>query len=802
MGEVYRATDAALHRDVALKILPTALVNDESRRLRFEQEARATAALRHPNIVTIHDFGTSDSIPYLVTELLEGQPLADVLGRGPVPLRRSLAWAVQMLRAVAAAHARGIVHRDLKPANIFILADGTLKILDFGLAKVAHAMGSAHDAPTVRISEDGMVFGTIGYMSPEQLRGESADARSDIFSFGVVMYEMLTGRMPFARDTTAETISAILQAEAPRLDTPPFPAVLASTLLHCLEKNPDARFHSAHDLALHFEMIEVGASGPTAAVAAAGPEHPTIAQVTFRRGNVAQARFAPDGSIIYGAAWNDGPLELFISHRGMPEARALGIKGSIHAVSRNGELALSLGRSSELSFLASGTLARVALAGGVPRPIAKEVHEADWSPDGRQLAIARRSEHGFQIEYPIGHRLYESPSWISDMRVSPDGREIAFIEHPFTGDNIGSVKVIDLHGHAESLTDDLYIGWGLAWNPSTGEIWYSGVPKHSEEGRNVSIYAVSRGREPREVFSTLGGVVLHDIASDGTMLVAHQTPRRYIVGHVEGEGIDCDLSWFDWSFPMRLSDDGKTLLFEEQGIANGGRNTFYLRDTGGGPAVRLDEGRGRDLSSDGEHVLALSNDKPERVMLVPTGAGSMREIPVRGVDHFQTARFFPGDRELLIVGSRGDDEARLWRVSTEGGDAQLLSETVSGSWFYLAISPDGRHVVTIDANQVPFICAVDGVTPARPVPGVAAGDLPVHWPAENEILVCQRDSKKSDVYAIDLATGARRFVRTIRPPDAAGVEGVFPIMFASAGDSYVFGYKLLLTSLFVVSGVR
>src|ERR1700756_3367377 len=244
MGEVYRATDGALHRDVALKVLPEELISDRSRFLRFEQEARATAALHHPNIVTIHDFGTSDSISYLVTELLEGESLADVLERGPVPLRRSLAWGLQILRGMAAAHARGIVHRDLKPANIFILPDGSVKILDFGLAKVTHVLDSSHDAPTARISEDGMVFGTIGYMSPEQLRGESADARSDIFSFGVVLHEMLTGRAPFARDTTAGTISAILVEDAPRLDTPPFPAVLSSTLLHCLEKNRDARFHS------------------------------------------------------------------------------------------------------------------------------------------------------------------------------------------------------------------------------------------------------------------------------------------------------------------------------------------------------------------------------------------------------------------------------------------------------------------------------------------------------------------------------------------------------------------------------
>ncbi|HEV8433255.1 MAG TPA: WD40 repeat domain-containing serine/threonine protein kinase [Thermoanaerobaculia bacterium] len=801
MGEVYRATDATLHRDVALKILPAELIKDESRLLRFEQEARATAALHHPNIVTIHDFGTSDSIPYLVTELLEGESLADVLGRGPVPLRRSIAWSVQILRGIAAAHARGIVHRDLKPANIFILADGSVKILDFGLAKVAHALGNTRDAPTERISEAGMVFGTIGYMSPEQLRGETVDARSDIFSFGVLLYEMLTGRTPFVRDTTAETITAILIEEAPRLDTPPFPAVLASTLVRCLEKNREERFHSAHDLALHIEMIDVAASGPAAAIAIARQTQPEIAQVTFHRGNVSQARFAPDGSIIYGAIWNDRPLELFVSHRGIPDTRALGVNGSVHSVSRSGELALSLGRHSEIGFLSSGTLARLPLAGGVPRPIAKDVHEADWSPDGRQLAIARRSERGFQIEYPIGNRLYESPSWISDMRFSPDGREIAFLEHPFAGDNFGSVRVVDLHGHVESLTDDLYIAWGLAWNPVTGEIFYSGVPQHGQEGRNVSVYAVSRGHDPREIFATLGGAFIHDIAPDGTMLVAHQTPRRYIVGHIAGEETDRDLSWFDWGYPMRLSNDGNTLLFEEQGIANGGKFTFYLRDARGGPAVRLDEGRGRDLSSDGEHVLALSNDKPERVMLVPTGAGSMRDIPVRGVNHFQTVRFLPGDKELLIVGSSGDEEARIWRVGAEGGDAQPLSDAV-GSWFFLAVSPDGRQVVTITANQTLFICSLDGATPARSVPGAEPGDLPIHWPHDNEILVCRRDNKKSDIYAIDLTTGARRFVRTMRPPDAAGVEGVFPILYASNSDSYVFGYKLLLTSLFTVSGLR
>jgi len=804
MGEVYRATDATLRRDVALKILPSSLINDRTRLLRFEQEARATAALRHPNIVTIHDFGTSDSTPFLVTELLEGEPLSDILLRGPVPLRRALAWALQMLRGIAAAHARGIIHRDLKPANLFILHDGSLKILDFGLARVAIEMNPlSGDSPTARLSEDGMVFGTIGYMSPEQVRGERADARSDIFSFAVVLQEMLTGRTPFARETTAETISAILRDEPQKLDSPPFPAALAKTLQHCLEKNPETRFHSAHDLALHLEMIEIAGSGATPAIsiADAAPLLPKIAQVTFRRGDVAQARFAPDGSVLYGAAWNDRPLEIFVSHRGIAEARPLGIGGSVHAISRNGELAVSLGRRQDFGFQFSGTLARVALVGGVPRPIAKEVYEADWSPDGKQLAIVRRSERGFQIEYPIGHRIYESASWISDLRFSPNGRELAFLEHPFVGDNYGFVNVVDLDGRAERLTEDHYIAWGLSWHPPSGEIWYSGAPKH-DEGRNISIYAVARGRQPREVFSTLGAVLVHDIAPDGTALVAQQTPRRYVVSHTAGEENDRDLSWQDWSFPMRLSSDGRTLLFEEQGVASGGRNTFYLRGTDGGPAVRLDEGRGRDLSSDGEHVLALTNDSPAKLMMVPTGAGEVHEIPLRGVDHIWTARFIDRDQSIMIFGSRAEEGTRIWRVAVEGGEPRPLSEPVIGSWFYLAISPDGRRIATTDMNQMPFIWSLEEQTAPERIAGTGAGDLPVHWPGEQTIFVCRPNEKQSDVYAVDLATGERTFVRTLRPPDAAGVQGVFPIHFASGSESWVFGYKLLLTNLFTVSGLR
>jgi hypothetical protein len=802
MGEVYRATDTTLHRDVALKILPQSLVSDRSRFLRFEQEARATAALHHANIVTIHDFGTDGSMPYLVTELLEGESLADVVARGPVPARRAVNCSLQILRGLAAAHARGIVHRDLKPANIFVLLDGSVKILDFGLAKVTKQAFESEDVSTARISEAGTVLGTIGYLAPEQIRGDAADARSDIFSFAVVLYEMLTGRSPFLRRTSAETLAAIMRDDPPRLETPPFPPVLASAIERCLAKLPDERFHSAHDLALHIEAIDMGGSGATAVITLNEPAPPPrIEQVTFRRGNIMAARFAPDGSIVHGASWNDQPLELYVSLRGIPEARGLGISASIHAVSKNGELAISLGRKAEIGFQYAGTLARVGIGGGAPRPIANDVYEADWSPDGKQLAICRRNKAAFRIEFPIGTPVFESPFWMSDMRISPTGKEIAFIEHPFAGDNAGYVKVIDLNGHAQQLTESMYIAWGLAWNPVSGEIWYSGIPARSDDAQNLSVWAVSRTMPPRNVYSAPAALLLHDISTDGKVLVGTQTLRRQIVGRMEGEDTDRDLSWFDWSFPMRLSADGRTLLFEEQGIASRGKYTFYIRGTDGGEAVRLDDGRARDLSADGEYVLAFREDMPGRLLLIPTGAGEEREVLFRGPERIQTARFLPGGREFVLIGARAGEGLRLWRLPIEGGDALPVSEPSVLSWFFLALSPDGRRMAVLGDDNIPRLFSLYGDTEPLPVPGAQRGDSPVHWPSENELLVGEREERQIHLYSIDLENGTRTFARTLRPLDGAGVQGFFPVHYASENSSYVFGYRLLLSSLFIAEGL-
>ena len=799
MGEVYRGTDTRLRRDIAIKILPPSFVADRSRLARFEQEARATAALRHPNVLTIHDVGT-EPMPHLVTELLDGETLADVLARGALSARRAISWSLQILRGISAAHAVGIIHRDLKPANIFITSDGTVKVLDFGLAKVVDRDSLANE-PTLAQSEPGAVAGTIGYMSPEQIRGERVDARSDIFSFAIVLYEMLTGRSPFARRSGAETMSALMRDDPPPLEAPPFPPVLAETVLRCLAKAPDSRFHSAHDLALHLETIDTGSSSATVTLNTdGGYRPPALKQVTFHTGSILRARFAPDGEIIYAASWGAREGELFTSYRGVPDSRSLGITGSIHAISRNGELAVSLERRNEGGFVVAGTLARVPVAGGAPRPIASDVYEADWSPDGKQLAVVRRAEHGFRIEYPIGRTLYESNGWFSHLRFSPAGDRLAFLEHPFFGDNLGHVRVIDLAGHATQLSEPHYVAWGLAWHPATSEIWYSGARITGDHGHTVIVYAVDLSGRKREVFSSLGFPVVHDIAADGTALLTNETAERRMT--LRANGVDRDLSWFDWSFPTRLSRDGKMILFEEHGVASGGIYTIYLRDAAGNPAIRLDEGRGRDISGDGTRVLALRNESPEKVLVIPTGVGEVQDVPIEGLDHFLTARYLPGEREILIVGSRGEEGARLWRVNASGGAARLLSEESIESWFFLAISPDGQSVAALGTGPRPLIYPVHGDGSPTEVPGVLDGDAPVHWPDADHILICRQEEKRALIFRVNLRTGERELAHTLAPLDAAGVQGVSPMHFSEDGESCVFGYRRFLSSLFVATGIR
>src|ERR1700732_566890 len=449
MGEVYRAKDARLDRTVAIKILPASFSADPDRMQRFAQEARAAAALNHPNILSIFDIGDEKGSPYVVSELLEGETLRERLRNGALSSRKAIDYGVQVARGLAAAHEKGIVHRDLKPENLFVTSDGRVKILDFGLAKLTRPEAvSGADAPTVHaVTEPGLIMGTAGYMSPEQVRGQVADPRSDIFAFGAILYEMIAGKRAFHGETSADTMSAILKEETPELSETArnVPAGLERIVQHCLEKNPSQRFHSAGDLAFDLESLtEISAtsskSGAQAAVAQArgtesrrklagvagaialaaamiglgwwlgrgGGAAPLAEyqQITFRTGSIGDARFTPDGSIVYSASWDGGDYQLYLARTDDNGARDLGLKDvDLLSISKSGELAIRLNTGDLGGFARLGTLARAPLNGGTPRELLDNVQDAKWAPDGENMVIVRfaRETSHWRLEYPVGH---------------------------------------------------------------------------------------------------------------------------------------------------------------------------------------------------------------------------------------------------------------------------------------------------------------------------------------------------------------------------------------------------------------
>lgn len=567
MGEVYRARDTRLNREVAVKVLPTEFSRDPDRLHRFQQEAQAVASLNHPNIMAIHDFGEHERSPYIVAELLEGETLRERLRGGALPARKATDYAEQIARGLAAAHEKGIVHRDLKPENIFITRDGRVKILDFGLAKLARPEGiPATDAATlVSQTEPGVVMGTVGYMSPEQVKGQTADHRSDLFSFGAILYEMLSGRRAFRGETSVETMSAILKEDPPELTETnrSVPPAMEGIVRHCLEKNPEERFQSARDVAFNLQSL----SGSTSQVAAIAPVRRSAARVgriaaiavlslgamaavfwagrslrpapspsfkplTFRRGTVTAARFAPDGqNVIYSAAWEGSPHpELFSTRIDGVASRPLDVSDAdLLAISPQGEMALLQHWRRTIAWQRTGMLARLPLSGGAPKEMLDGVQDADWAGDGARLAVIRSGPQ-YQLEFPLGHVLATvSSGWFSYPRISPDQQHIAFFEHP-VGDDRGDVCVVDLVGHKRVLS----AGWssldGLAWTPSGSEVWFAG----SNTGSSRALYAVSLSGRVRPVLRVPGSLLLHDIAPDGRVLLQQDDSRRLIVGVTPG----------------------------------------------------------------------------------------------------------------------------------------------------------------------------------------------------------------------------------------------------------------------------
>jgi Tol biopolymer transport system component len=843
MGEVYRARDSRLERTVAIKVLPASFSADRDRLQRFATEARAAAALNHPNILSIFDIGDDHGAPYVVSELLEGETLRDRLRSGPLSSRKAIDYALQVARGLAAAHEKGIVHRDLKPENIFLIHDGRVKILDFGLAKLTRpeAPSDSDEAPTVQAAtEPGVVMGTVGYMSPEQVRGKAADARSDIFAFGAILYEMVSGKRAFHGETTADTMSAILKEEPPELSETArnVPPALERIVRHCLEKHPSQRFHSAGDLAFDLEaMTGISAtSSKSGAEAIARPRFagsrsvmvmaaagvvvlaatmlgvgmwlgrgkgpappPEYQQITFRTGSIGNARFTPDGSIVYTASWEGGDQQMYLARTDENGAREMGLKDAeLLSISKSGELAIRLNSQNHGGYATVGTLARVPLSGGTPREVLDNVQDADWAADGQNLAVVRyvpETSH-WRLEYPVGKVLYDDINWISHPKISPDGKWLAFADHENVGgDDEGSVAVIGPDGKEKKLASKFVSLEGILWSPAGDEIWFTA----SRGGSATNLHGVTLAGKERTIMNVPGGMWLQDIRNGVALMITHQI-RIGIRGLAPGAKEERELGWFGWAIPRDFSRDGKKVLFEEDGDGGGPNYTVFLRDTDGSPPVKIGEGTGRAISPDGKWVITQPA-KEGPLAIVPTGAGEMRQLTHDNIS-YRSVRYLPDGKQLLASGIEPGHGVRDYLIDLGSGDAKPITpEGLAGT----RLSPDGRSVAVQGSDGKWGIWPLDG-SGLRPVPNLDAKYYVTGWTPDGAALYVassQQRGNTAKVYRVNVATGKMEFWKAFgEDMPRTGITAVSGPALSSDGKAYVYLYVQDLSVAYVVRGLR
>ncbi len=817
MGEVYRARDTRLGRDVAIKVLPPEFTEDPDRLRRFEQEARAASALNHANILTVHDVGTHEGSPFLVMELLEGETLRERVEDRPMPVRKAVEVGLQIARGLAAAHGKGIIHRDLKPENLFITLEGNLKILDFGLARTQGAAGlggAASDGSTVALgTRPGMVMGTVGYMAPEQVRGEAVGPAADLFSFGCVLYEMLTGRRAFRGDSAVQILNRILThdplGERQGLET--VPPGLERIVERCLEKCPGDRFHSAHDLAFALEADSGRASGPSGGMTRGGGPRkaarvlrplflmlllgaagwflgrrthtmsmPAFSSVTFRRGTVYAARFMPDGqSVVYTAAWEGAAPRMFHKHPDNEDAVPVGPPGAlILGISRKRDLAVLLEPRFTGPFSRRGTLATMSIAGDSPKPLENDISAADWSPDGGELAVVRDLGDRQRLECPRGRTLYESPGWLSDLRFSPDGSEIAFLDHLLREDSRGyPVRLQVATGESRWPDPKTRIGafYGLAWSPDGRDVL---------AGLNRKIMAIDRGGVQRLVTRLPRRSIVYDIYPDGRLLLGQSSVGVGMAG-VDEQG-QRELSWLNWSLVMDLTPDGSKAVFTEFGTAKE-RCVSALRGLGGTPVVRLGEGMATGVSPDGTLVVAITLETGQ-IVLLPTGVGAVRNLPTPGVQSPAHARFLPDGKALVFYGLKDGRDPGIFVQPLDGGVPRALGSQRAG-FGMLAVSPEGDRVIATGPDRRPWIFPLFGA--ATLLPGGLEGDEAIRWSADGKSVFLQSlGTVPAPVRKVDARSGHSEVVRALSPSDTTGVQWVSPILLtADAKRMEVFSYQ-------------
>ncbi|HVR38509.1 MAG TPA: hypothetical protein VMU84_05385, partial [Thermoanaerobaculia bacterium] len=512
-------------------------------------------------------------------------------------------------------------------------------------------------------------------------------------------------------------------------------------------------------------------------------------RMTFRRGEVRGARFTPDGdSIVYSASWDGKPAEIFIASRQSPEPRTLGIADAeILAVSKSTELAILLRRD---RFTQLGTLARVPFAGGVPREVASDVLNADWSRDGANLAVIRVVGGKHRVEFPIGSVLYDTTHSLRDVRVSPDGTKVAFVEQ-ISGENF--IEVIEKSGPSPIARGWARGATGIAWSPDGKEIWITGTATSAPP----ALYAVTLDGESRMISRLTGSMKLFDISSAGRALLTNGVWRAALMWQPPGAIVERDSSWLDWSSLADLSSDGRTILFNEPREGGGAKGGMYLRRLDDPAPVRIGEGLGDAISPDGKWVLGHAGSK---LTILPTGAGEARELKIEG--SFDQGAVWLSDSRRVVVGHAS---GQLTLVDTLDEKTTPLSP--NGIWTAgiraFAASPDEKSVAGMNAGETIVLYPLDGTLTATPVNGVEKGEIPIQFSPDGLALYVYRPTAlPAQVQRVDLATGTRTLWKEFSPADPAGVYKISPVLITRDGSAYAYDALRTLSDLYVAEGLK
>ena len=837
MGEVYRAHDSRLKRDVAVKVLPADVAGNPERLGRFQRESHLLASLNHPNIASIYGVEEQGGTTALVMELVEGESLADKIARGPLPVDDAIAIARSVADALEYAHERGIIHRDLKPANIVVSREGVVKVLDFGLAKaitgeLAESSGSdATHSPTLTspATRAGVILGTAAYMAPEQARGKTVDRRADIWAFGTVLFEMLTRRRMFEGETVSDTIAAIL-TRTPDYSALPSntPASVRRLLERCLDRDPKQRLRDIGEARIILSApggAESASAAPmaapeprrsmlpwivagVAAVAAfvatfvpsrhhAAPAEPIkYLQRTYATQTIFQALYGPDGETVIYSAASGGTTPYLYSLR--PEyTDPLKVSNEplqLLSISSKGELAVLTNPKWIAHRMFTGTLARMPIGGGAPREITENITQACWDPAGNELAISHLVDAVWRLEYPPGNVLYQTGAYLSDLRFSPDGKHIAYFEHPFKFDDRGGIAMVDLEGHRKLLADGYWGEEGIAWSADSRTVYYSAGTGYSD----FSIYAAPIDGTVRIAAQSAGGLVIHDVAANGKWIATRDDLTRVMVARGPGAAVERDVSWQDLSFPNDISGDGRMVLFTESGTMSGNNYQACIRGTDGSPVIVLGEGAGIDLTDDGKW--ALAGISPNRIIMYPTGAGKTIDLATQSLAHVSDAHWVVDGKQVVLLGGAEGEAESCYLLDVDGKTTKPVGEP---GVLQMSPSPDGKKILMVDADLKLWIVPTDGASQRVAVPdGTSPEEGFAGWDRSgNSITLFERLRIPCQLEQLDLATGKRSPLFSITPPNPA-VLYIAQVLVTPDRSAYSYDAVTYLSRLYTLEGAH